>query len=96
MSKSNNKIGVVQLTILTIVNMMGSGIIMLPTQLAQVGTISILSWLVTAAGSTALAFAFAKCGMFSKKSGGMGVVTPNTRLAAAATLWPTIPMRFPC
>lgn len=73
MSKSNNKIGVVQLTILTIVNMMGSGIIMLPTQLAQVGTISILSWLVTAAGSTALAFAFAKCGMFSKKSGGMGV-----------------------
>ncbi|HBK7311752.1 putrescine-ornithine antiporter [Vibrio cholerae] len=72
MSKSNNKIGVVQLTILTIVNMMGSGIIMLPTQLAQVGTISILSWLVTAVGSTALAFAFAKCGMFSKKSGGMG------------------------
>ena len=72
MSKSENKIGVVQLTIITIVNMMGSGIIMLPTQLAQVGTISILSWLVTAAGSTALAFAFAKCGMFSKKSGGMG------------------------
>jgi len=72
MSKSENKIGVVQLTIITIVNMMGSGIIMLPTQLAQVGTISILSWLVTAAGSTALAYAFAKCGMFSKKSGGMG------------------------
>lgn len=72
MSKSANKIGVVQLTIITIVNMMGSGIIMLPTQLAQVGTISILSWLVTAAGSTALAYAFAKCGMFSKKSGGMG------------------------
>ncbi|MGI2259935.1 putrescine-ornithine antiporter [Shewanella sp. GXUN23E] len=72
MSKSKNKIGVVQLTILTIVNMMGSGIIMLPTQLAQVGTISILSWLVTAVGSTCLAYAFAKCGMFSKKSGGMG------------------------
>lgn len=72
MSKSENKIGVVQLTIITIVNMMGSGIIMLPTQLAQVGTISVLSWLVTAAGSTALAFAFAKCGMFSKKTGGMG------------------------
>ena len=72
MSKSNNKISVAQLTILTIVNMMGSGIIMLPTALAQVGTISILSWLVTAAGSTALAYAFAKCGMFSKKPGGMG------------------------
>ena len=42
MSKSN-KMGVVQLTILTMVNMMGSGIIMLPTKLAEVGTISIIS-----------------------------------------------------
>lgn len=72
MSAKSNKIGVVQLTILTMVNMMGSGIIMLPTKLAEIGTISIVSWLVTAAGSTALAYAFAQCGMFSKKSGGMG------------------------
>jgi len=72
MSKTNNKMGVVQLTILTAVNMMGSGIIMLPTKLAEVGTLSIISWLVTALGSMALAYAFAKCGMFSRKSGGMG------------------------
>ncbi|WJV64020.1 putrescine-ornithine antiporter [Pectobacteriaceae bacterium CE70] len=72
MSKSNNKMGVVSLTILTTVNMMGSGIIMLPTKLAEVGTISIISWLVTAVGSMALAFAFAKCGMLSRKPGGMG------------------------
>ena len=72
MSAKSNKIGVVQLTILTMVNMMGSGIIMLPTKLAEIGTISIVSWLVTAVGSTALAYAFAQCGMFSKKSGGMG------------------------
>ncbi|HDV7285155.1 TPA: putrescine-ornithine antiporter, partial [Mannheimia haemolytica] len=52
--------------------MMGSGIIMLPTKLAEIGTISIVSWLVTAVGSTALAYAFAQCGMFSKRSGGMG------------------------
>ena len=71
MSAKSNKIGVVQLTILTMVNMMGSGIIMLPTKLAEIGTISIVSWLVTAVGSTALAYAFAQCGMFSKKSGGM-------------------------
>lgn len=71
-SKGNNKMGVVQLTILTAVNMMGSGIIMLPTKLAEVGTLSIISWLVTALGSMALAYAFAKCGMFSRKSGGMG------------------------
>ena len=72
MSAKSNKIGVVQLTILTMVNMMGSGIIMLPTKLAEIGTISIVSWLITAVGSTALAYAFAQCGMFSKKSGGMG------------------------
>ncbi len=36
MSKSN-KMGVVQLTILTMVNMLGSGIIMLPTKLAVGG-----------------------------------------------------------
>ncbi|MBR0573203.1 MULTISPECIES: putrescine-ornithine antiporter [Pasteurellaceae] len=72
MATNNNKIGVVQLTIITMVNMMGSGIIMLPTKLAEIGTISIVSWLVTAVGSTALAYAFAQCGMFSKKSGGMG------------------------
>ncbi|MDY0970407.1 putrescine-ornithine antiporter [Siccibacter turicensis] len=71
MSKST-KMGVVQLTVLTIVNMMGSGIIMLPTRLAEVGTLSIISWLVTAVGSMALAWAFAKCGMYSRKSGGMG------------------------
>ena len=71
MSAKSNKIGVVQLTILTMVNMMGSGIIMLPTKLAEIGTISIVSWLVTAVGSTALAYAFAQCGMFSRKSGGM-------------------------
>lgn len=49
--------------------MMGSGIVMLPTKLAEVGTISILSWLVTAIGSLCLAYAFAKCGMFSKRPG---------------------------
>lgn len=36
MSASKNKMSVLQLTILTAVNMMGSGIIMLPTKLADV------------------------------------------------------------
>lgn len=70
-STSPKKMGVVQLIILTIINMMGSGIILLPTKLAEVGTISILSWLVTALGSLALAYSFAKCGRFSRKPGGM-------------------------
>ena len=68
MSGSSSKMSVTQLTLLTALNMMGSGIIMLPTKLAEVGTLSIISWLVTAGGSTALAYAFAKCG----NRGGMG------------------------
>lgn len=95
MSKTNNKMGVVQLTILTAVNMMGSGIIMLPTKLAEVGTISIVSWLVTAVGSMALAYAFAQCGMFSRKSGGMGVMQSMLSVSPA-TLWLTIPMVLHC
>src|SRR5471030_374758 len=66
------KMNVVQLTMLTAVNMLGSGIVLLPTKLAEVGSISILSWLVTATGSLALAYAFARCGMLSRKTGGMG------------------------
>ncbi|MBS4913274.1 MAG: putrescine-ornithine antiporter [Veillonella sp.] len=72
MSDSTNKMSVMQLTILTAVNMMGSGIIMLPTKLAQVGALSIVSWVITALGSMALAYAFAKCGMYSRRDGGMG------------------------
>ena len=63
---------VVQLTFVTAANMLGAGIIMLPTKLAEVGTISIISWIITSLGSLALAMAFARCGMFTTKPGGMG------------------------
>ncbi|MDB6050159.1 MAG: potE [Pseudomonas sp.] len=66
------KMSVGQLTMLTAVNMLGSGIVLLPTKLAEVGAISILSWIITATGSLALAYAFARCGMLSRKTGGMG------------------------
>ncbi|CAM3018621.1 MULTISPECIES: putrescine-ornithine antiporter [Staphylococcus] len=66
------KMSVTQLTIVTAVNMMGSGIIMLPTNLAQVGTMSILSWLATTIGAVLLAFIFARAGLYSSKGGGMG------------------------
>jgi putrescine:ornithine antiporter len=72
MPTTRKKMGVKQLTILTAVNMAGSGIILLPANLAQVGTISVLSWLVTTAGATCLAYAFARAGTFSNRQGGMG------------------------
>ena len=77
MSSESKKLGVVQLTIITAVNMMGSGIIMLPAKLASVGTISVLSWLVTAVGSMCLAYSFAVCGMYSRLQGGMGGYCEN-------------------
>ncbi len=64
--------GVVQLTTVTAINMMGSGIILLPATLAEIGTVSIFSWILASLGATILAYAFAKCGMYTKKVGGMG------------------------
>ncbi|MGL5646643.1 MAG: putrescine-ornithine antiporter [Clostridium sp.] len=72
MGKSKTKMNGLQLTILVAINMMGSGIIMLPSNLAQVGTISILSWVITILGALALAYTFSQCGMLSRNSGGMG------------------------
>jgi putrescine:ornithine antiporter len=69
--QEQKKMNVVQLTFIVAVNMMGSGIIMLPTNMAQVGAISLLSWLVTAIGSMAIAYGFAQAGIFNQRPGGM-------------------------
>ena len=71
MAEQAKKMNVTQLTFIVTVNMMGSGIIMLPANMAQVGAISLLSWLVTAIGSLAIAYGFAQAGLFSKRSGGL-------------------------
>ena len=65
------KMSLMQLTVIVAVNMMGSGIIMLPTNMAQVGAISLLSWIVTALGSMAIAYGFAQAGVLNQRSGGM-------------------------
>ena len=65
------RMNLVQLTFIVAVNMMGSGIIMLPTNMAQVGAISLLSWIVTALGSMAIAYGFAQAGLFNQRPGGM-------------------------
>jgi len=65
------KMSLMQLTFIVAVNMMGSGIIMLPTNMAKVGAISLLSWIVTALGSMAIAYGFAQAGIFNQRSGGM-------------------------
>lgn len=72
MKTTRRKMSLVQLTFVTAANMLGAGIIMLPTKLAEVGTISIISWIITSLGSLALAMTFARCGMFTTKPSGMG------------------------
>jgi len=69
--KQTKKMSLIQLTFIVAVNMMGSGIIMLPTNMAQVGAISLLSWIVTAVGSMAIAYGFAQAGIFNQRPGGM-------------------------
>ena len=65
------KMTLMQLTVIVAVNMMGSGIIMLPTNMAKVGAISLLSWVVTAIGSMAIAYGLARAGVLDSRSGGM-------------------------
>jgi putrescine:ornithine antiporter len=69
--QEQKKMNLMQLTFIVAVNMMGSGIIMLPTNMAQVGAISLLSWIVTALGSMAIAYGFAQAGLFNQRPGGM-------------------------
>ena len=71
MAEQKKKMNLMQLTFIVAVNMMGSGIIMLPTNMAQVGAISLLSWIVTAVGSMAIAYGFAQAGIFNQRTGGM-------------------------
>src|SRR4026207_1007947 len=65
------KMNLIQLTFIVAVNMMGSGIIMLPTNMAKIGAISLLSWVVTALGSLAIADGLAQAGLFNQRPGGM-------------------------
>lgn len=59
------------LTTIVMVSMMGSGIVMLPASMAQIGAVSLLSWGVTAVGSIAIAYCFAQLGVFCPRPGGM-------------------------
>jgi cadaverine:lysine antiporter len=69
MSKAK-KIGLVGCIGLVVANMMGSGIALLPAQLAAFGGISIVSWIITLVGAICLAFVFAELGAQDETVGG--------------------------
>ena len=75
MADANKKMSLLGLTTLVMVNMMGSGIILLPSSMAQLGAVSLLSWIVTAIGSMCIAYCFAQCGIYCTRPGGMSAYT---------------------
>ncbi|MFH4966871.1 amino acid permease [Gaetbulibacter sp. M240] len=70
-SKKPQKIGLITTTSLVIGNMIGVGIFVLPTTLAEFGSISLLGWVFTAAGAIILAKIFSNLSkIIVNKSGG--------------------------
>lgn len=67
---SSKKMGLVAVTGLVVANVMGSGIALLPAQLAAFGGITIISWIITLIGAIALALVFAELGAEERTVGG--------------------------
>jgi APA family basic amino acid/polyamine antiporter len=63
-------LGIWTLIALVVGNMVGSGIFLLPSSLAQLGSISLLSWVVTSAGAICIAIVFARLSRLLPKAGG--------------------------
>lgn len=68
--KADHQMGPVMLTALVTGNMMGSGVFLLPANLATIGSISTIGWLVTTVGAISLALVFSKLGLMNPKAGG--------------------------
>ncbi len=70
MSASSGKMSLTQTTMLVAGNMIGTGLFLLPANLASVGGIAVFGWLVATAGAAALGLVFAKLGELEPKEGG--------------------------
>ncbi len=64
------KMGLAMATVLVLVNMVGTGIFLLPVSMASVGSISILGWLVAGVGAAAIGLMFAMLGAIKPEAGG--------------------------
>lgn len=68
--KNGVKVGLIPAIFMVAGNMMGSGVFMLPANLAAFGSIAILGWLTTTLGAVALALAFAGLARIDPAAGG--------------------------
>lgn len=67
---AQKKIGLITCTGVVVGNMMGSGIALLPSTLAKIGSISVLSWLICLGGALSLAFVYAILATNNPQQGG--------------------------
>jgi arginine:agmatine antiporter len=69
-STPGQKMSLTQATMLVAGNMIGTGVFLLPVNLAQVGGIAVFGWVIATAGVAALGLAFAKLGELDPQPGG--------------------------
>ncbi len=78
MADKKKTVGLFVLISLVCGNMIGSGIFLLPSNLARIGSISLLSWIFTGLGAICLALMFSHISRFFPKSGGPYVYVRET------------------
>jgi len=64
------KLGLLTCSAVVAGNMMGSGIALLPSNLATLGSITVISWVIAIIGAVSLAYIFAKLGTIDPQEGG--------------------------
>ncbi|GHG98601.1 arginine/agmatine antiporter [Pseudodonghicola xiamenensis] len=69
-ASSGSKMGLLPATLMVAGNMMGSGVFMLPANLAAIGGIALVGWIITLVGALALAMVFAKLAALDPAAGG--------------------------
>ena len=70
MKNTSGKLGLIACVSLIMGNMIGSGIFLLPTSLAQYGSISFIGWLISTCGALLLAFVFSSLSRAHPATGG--------------------------
>lgn len=70
MTNKTKKLGLIACSAIVAGNMMGSGIALLPANLAALGSITVISWAIAIVGAIALAFVFSKLAILNPQEGG--------------------------
>src|SRR5699024_10883272 len=65
-----HKVGLIPVTLMVSGNIMGSGVFLLPANLASTGGIAIYGWLVTIIGALGLSMVYAKMSFLDPSPGG--------------------------